>query len=213
MVFTCTSCGAEVAQLNRRLRGSDLILLEECGGCGGIADPYCDRTLSIVLLDALLMRERALLGLLYNRTDATRRLPAFALCTVVLLLCSGLLLGYATKPCDTNGALLDAAVHCVVTLTVMVISSSALMYLLQSRCTVLEVTALCLAALSPLLSLFVCSIWDCHGCTDLRQGVLSGVEVPKIFALVSLWKHAVFAKCRCAVVVPLVAVVVWVLCA
>ncbi|XP_043471489.1 protein ARV1 [Leptopilina heterotoma] len=64
-MYTCTNCGAEVAELYRRYSPSVLKVLK-CSTCGCLADKYIEYDPVIVLLDLILLQKSAYRHLFYN---------------------------------------------------------------------------------------------------------------------------------------------------
>ncbi|XP_051160758.1 protein ARV1 [Leptopilina boulardi] len=64
-MYTCTNCGAEVANLYRRYSPSVLKVLK-CNSCGYLADKYIEYDPVIVLLDLILLQKSAYRHLFYN---------------------------------------------------------------------------------------------------------------------------------------------------
>ena len=54
--FVCTHCGSCLSNLHEKISGADLILHHPCEECGMVADAYSEFSVTLVLIDVVLLR-------------------------------------------------------------------------------------------------------------------------------------------------------------
>ena len=183
--FTCTRCEVPVGRIHQ-LEKTGLMSLCRCGSCKEIADPYCEFSYILVLIDIILMRNGAVTHLLFNRSGRVRWIY--------------LLLSYGAA-CLADSHISNSFTKSFTDITASVVILTAVISVIYKKNHPFIVLARVLCGTWYLLPLFLCGIWDYSQPTIPIPFVsfnIRCVYLPRFAVLVSWIKqfHLLKSDCR-----------------